>query len=69
MLSVMSLDEQCACTCRFITCFVTLFAVVIAITKDLADVEGDRKYGIQTFSTRLGTRRVAFLGRPTTLET
>lgn len=57
-----------ACACRFITCFVTLFAVVIAITKDLADVEGDRKYGIETFSTRLGTRRVAFLGRPTTLE-
>lgn len=49
-------------TCRFITCFVTMFAVVIAITKDLADVEGDRKYGIQTFSTRLGTRRVTFLG-------
>ncbi|CAL8465199.1 g4734 [Coccomyxa elongata] len=46
----------------FITCFVTMFAVVIAITKDLADVEGDRKYGIQTFSTRLGTRRVTFLG-------
>ena len=47
---------------RFITCFVTVFATVIAITKDLADVEGDRKYGIQTFSTRLGTRRVTFLG-------
>jgi 4-hydroxybenzoate polyprenyltransferase len=41
---------------------VTVFATVIAITKDLADVEGDRKYGIQTFSTRLGTRRVTFLG-------
>ena len=40
----------------------TVFATVIAITKDLADVEGDRKYGIQTFSTRLGTRRVTFLG-------
>ncbi len=39
-----------------------MFAVVIAITKDLADVEGDRKYGIETFSTRLGTRRVTFLG-------
>ena len=51
---------------RFITCFVTVFATVIAITKDLADVEGDRKYGIQTFTTRLGTRRVTFLGaRPT----
>lgn len=27
----------------FITTFVTLFALVIAITKDLPDVEGDRK--------------------------
>jgi homogentisate solanesyltransferase len=49
-------------SCRFITCCVTVFATVIAITKDLPDVEGDRKYGIETFSTRLGTRRVAFLG-------
>ena len=37
---------------------------MIAITKDLPDVEGDRKYGIETFSTRLGTRAVAFLGKP-----
>lgn len=48
--------------CRFITCSVITFATVIAITKDLPDVEGDRKYGIETFSTRLGTRAVAFLG-------
>ena len=47
---------------RFITCFVTVFATVIAITKDLADVEGDKKFGIETFSTRLGVRNVAFLG-------
>ena len=35
------------CTCSapvaFITTFVTLFALVIAITKDLPDVEGDRR--------------------------
>lgn len=46
----------------FITVFVTLFATVIAITKDLPDVEGDRQYGIETFATRLGVRRIAFLG-------
>ena len=40
----------------FITVFVTLFAVVIAITKDLPDVEGDRQHGIQTFATQLGVR-------------
>lgn len=46
----------------FITCFVTMFAIVIAITKDLPDVEGDRKYGIDTFATRLGVRNISFLG-------
>lgn len=46
----------------FITAFVTIFATVIAITKDLPDVEGDKKYGIETFATRLGVRNIAFLG-------
>ncbi|KAJ1388323.1 UbiA prenyltransferase family [Sesbania bispinosa] len=46
----------------FITTFVTLFALVIAITKDLPDVEGDRKYQISTFATKLGVRNIAFLG-------
>ena len=40
----------------------TVFATVIAITKDLADVEGDLKYNIKTFATQLGVRGVAFLG-------
>lgn len=40
----------------FITCFVTLFATVIAITKDLPDIEGDRQFGIETFATRMGVR-------------
>ncbi len=56
--------QALGCECRFITCSVITFATVIAITKDLPDVEGDRKYGIETFSTRLGTRAVAFLGKP-----
>lgn len=46
----------------FITCFVTVFATVIAITKDLPDIEGDTKYRIETFATRLGSKRVARLG-------
>lgn len=46
----------------FITAFVTLFATVIAITKDLPDIEGDQQFGIETFATRMGVRRIAFLG-------
>ena len=40
----------------------TVFATAIAITKDLPDVEGDRKHNIDTFATRLGTRAVARVG-------
>lgn len=46
----------------FITVFVTIFATVIAITKDLPDVEGDKKFAIETFATRLGVRNISFLG-------
>lgn len=46
----------------FITCFVTVFAVVISITKDLADIEGDRKFNIETFATRMGVKGVSYLG-------
>lgn len=46
----------------FITTFVTVFALVIAITKDLPDVEGDRKFQISTLATKLGVRNIAFLG-------
>ena len=50
-------------TSRFITTFVTLFAVVIAVTKDLPDVEGDRQNGIETFATRLGVRNTSLAGK------
>nr|AKM76560.1 AT3G11945-like protein [Erodium foetidum] len=46
----------------FITTFVTVFALVIAITKDLPDVEGDRKFQISTLATKLGVRNIAYLG-------
>eukprot|EP00468_Gymnochlora_sp_CCMP2014_P004686 CAMPEP_0167761316 /NCGR_PEP_ID=MMETSP0110_2-20121227/12100_1 /TAXON_ID=629695 /ORGANISM="Gymnochlora sp., Strain CCMP2014" /LENGTH=314 /DNA_ID=CAMNT_0007647977 /DNA_START=238 /DNA_END=1179 /DNA_ORIENTATION=+ len=45
----------------FIARFMTVFALVIAVTKDLPDVQGDKKYGVKTFATRLGTGKVAAL--------
>ncbi|XP_062187286.1 probable homogentisate phytyltransferase 2, chloroplastic isoform X2 [Phragmites australis] len=42
--AALGLTFQWSSPVAFITCFVTLFALVIAITKDLPDVEGDRKY-------------------------
>jgi len=47
----------------FITSFVTVFATVIAITKDLPDTEGDRLNGISTFATQLGVRTMSLLVR------
>lgn len=41
-----------------------MFATVIAITKDLPDVEGDRRYNIDTLATRFGPRTIAFTGGP-----
>jgi len=41
---------------------VTIFAITIAITKDLPDVEGDRQFEINTFASRLGVRNVTLLG-------
>ena len=37
----------------------TVYAAVIAVTKDLPDVAGDIKGGIDTFASRLGVRKVA----------
>ena len=46
----------------FITTFSTIFATVIAITKDLPDVDGDKKYDIKTFATTFGVERVSWMG-------
>lgn len=45
----------------FITCFVTAFALIIAISKDLPDVEGDKKNNIQTFASSVGVPKLAKL--------
>lgn len=39
------------------------FGLVIAIYKDIPDLMGDRAYGIETFTVRLGPRRAFNLGR------
>ena len=43
----------------FIARFMTAFATVIAVTKDLPDVEGDRKFNISTFATKIGVPKIA----------
>ena len=45
-----------------LTLFVLAFSFVIAILKDVPDVEGDRRFRVATFSIRLGARRVTSLG-------
>ncbi|XP_024986797.1 homogentisate solanesyltransferase, chloroplastic [Cynara cardunculus var. scolymus] len=60
--AALGLTFQWSSPVAFITTFVTLFALVIAITKDLPDVEGDRKFQISTFATKLGVRNIALLG-------
>ncbi|KAK7329771.1 hypothetical protein VNO77_23950 [Canavalia gladiata] len=42
----------------FATAFMSFFSVVIALFKDIPDIEGDRTFGIQSFSVRLGQKRV-----------
>ncbi|URD76593.1 UbiA prenyltransferase family, partial [Musa troglodytarum] len=45
----------------FATAFMTFFSVVIALFKDIPDIEGDRIYGIRSFSVRLGQKRVFWI--------
>mmetsp|Transcript_71798 Transcript_71798/g.126784 ORF Transcript_71798/g.126784 Transcript_71798/m.126784 type:complete len:374 (+) Transcript_71798:47-1168(+) len=46
-------------TTIFMTCFCSVFALVIAVTKDLPDVQGDLENNIDTFATRFGIGKVA----------
>lgn len=41
-----------------LTAFILVFSIVIAIFKDIPDLEGDRQFNITTFTLRLGQRRV-----------
>jgi homogentisate phytyltransferase/homogentisate geranylgeranyltransferase len=46
-----------------LTGFILVFSIGIALFKDIPDIEGDRRYGISTFSVRLGQRTVFHLAR------
>ncbi|XP_056694561.1 homogentisate geranylgeranyltransferase, chloroplastic [Spinacia oleracea] len=45
----------------FATTFMCFFATVIALFKDIPDVDGDKHFGIQSFSVRLGKEKVFWL--------
>ncbi|HZG48108.1 MAG TPA: homogentisate phytyltransferase [Thermoleophilaceae bacterium] len=45
-----------------LTLFVLPFSFAIAVLKDVPDVKGDRRFGIATFSVRLGPRRALAIG-------
>lgn len=45
----------------FIAAFMTVFAMVIAVAKDLPDVAGDVKYGVKTLASSLGVAKAANL--------
>ncbi|XP_073282980.1 homogentisate phytyltransferase 1, chloroplastic-like [Primulina huaijiensis] len=42
----------------FATAFMSFFSVVIALFKDIPDIVGDKIYGIQSFTVRLGQEKV-----------
>ncbi|MCO5547913.1 hypothetical protein L7F22_001367 [Adiantum nelumboides] len=45
----------------FATGFMCFFSVVIALFKDIPDLEGDRFFGIQSYTVRLGQKKVFWL--------
>ncbi|XP_075652349.1 homogentisate phytyltransferase 1, chloroplastic isoform X1 [Castanea sativa] len=45
----------------FATAFMSFFSVVIALFKDIPDIDGDKIYGIRSFSVRLGQPRVFWI--------
>ncbi|MGB7087287.1 MAG: homogentisate phytyltransferase [Phormidesmis sp.] len=46
-----------------LTLFVLVFSFVIAIFKDIPDLEGDRQFNISTYTLRLGRKKVFSLAR------
>ncbi|KAF5461740.1 hypothetical protein F2P56_017814 [Juglans regia] len=45
----------------FATAFMSFFSVVIALFKDIPDIDGDKMYGIRSFSVHLGQKRVFWI--------
>lgn len=45
----------------FATAFMSFFSVVIALFKDIPDIVGDKIFGIQSFTVRLGQEKVFWI--------
>nr|AIT11912.1 flavone prenyltransferase [Glycyrrhiza uralensis] len=45
----------------FSTIFMSFFSLVIALFKDIPDIEGDQAFGVQSFSASLGQKRVFWI--------
>ncbi|KAL2327484.1 hypothetical protein Fmac_020911 [Flemingia macrophylla] len=45
----------------FAIVFMSFFSVVIALSKDIPDIEGDKKFGVRTLSVRLGQKQVFWI--------
>ncbi|CAM8894778.1 unnamed protein product [Rhodiola kirilowii] len=45
----------------FITAFVSFFSVILALVKDIPDIEGDKMFGIQSYTSRLGQEQVFWI--------
>ncbi|GJD11415.1 Probable homogentisate phytyltransferase 2, chloroplastic [Galdieria sulphuraria] len=45
-------------TIVFTACFMTIYACVIALAKDLPDVQGDKQYRVETFAAKMGVEKV-----------
>lgn len=41
--------------------FMSFFSIVIALAKDIPDVEGDKVFGIRTFSVRVGQKKIFWM--------
>ncbi|CAI5983591.1 unnamed protein product [Closterium sp. NIES-65] len=57
-MAVMQRSLQLSSQLIFATAFMCTFSIVIALFKDVPDVEGDRVFGIRSLSVRVGQKKV-----------
>ncbi|CAI7917138.1 unnamed protein product [Closterium sp. NIES-53] len=57
-MAVMQRSLQLSSQLVFATAFMCTFSIVIALFKDVPDVEGDRVFGIRSLSVRVGQKKV-----------
>ncbi len=56
--SINQLPIQLTSELMTLTLFISIFGLVIAIFKDIPDIEGDQKFQISTFSIQLGSKKI-----------